>query len=86
MHLHQAEVGDLKGVKATLRMPRLDKTFSVDVNTVSQNGSTALVAATAKGHLAVVRTLLGLGKADVNVARDDGCTPALGAMIRVAIP
>ena len=74
-----AEAGDLKGVKATLRMPRLDRSYTVDVDATSGNGSTAVVAACANGHISVVRALLSAGKADVKLARDDGCTPALVA-------
>ena len=52
-----------------------------DKNLVSKNGYTALIAASRKGHIEVVRMLLVAG-ADRNVANNNGTTPLMGSFLQ----
>ena len=87
-HLYSAACkGDVEAVRALLEHPFFDadaeaginKPFS-DVNekvswpTHETDGSTALVAASERGHLQVVELLCAQPDIDVNLARTDGAT------------
>lgn len=75
-----AELGEVGAVSAVLRIPKLERHYTVDADAPSANGSTPLVAASANGHLGAVRRLLATGRVDVRKrSRDDGCTAAIVA-------
>ena len=73
-----AEGGHAKEVDATLRMPKLDREYTVAVDAPTGNGSTALYVAAHGGHAAAVRRLL-RARASPHLKRQDGCTPSVAA-------
>ena len=68
----------MKEVDATLRMPKLDREYTVAVDAPTGNGSTALYVAAHGGHAAAVRRLL-RARASPHLKRQDGCTPSVAA-------
>jgi len=73
--------GDKKRMLSLLNPKDKDAATVVDVNAVDWDGLTALIAASASGHVDIVKTLIKDFSADVNIQDKDGISALMEASI-----